>query len=257
MKKLLISSILFLCSNSIIAQNSSHSFYDYFKLFIENGISILVFVVVVVTIIIKPKFLERITSFDAFGVKLQLKDIKESIETTQKEVATIKNQLDNLQEDYIEVSETFDPIAPAAERDKLATSLKRYAAALDNIDFVIEYLDTNQSEDKIFAAACAIQVRPQPKFFPLIVELLEQISKSTQLKNITLKTLYRLVMCLENITRADNSRPEKSVDSKIRINSIKVLNCLKSSSRAQKDLIKNDKKSIVTRIERTIKVIEN
>ncbi|MFA5327625.1 MAG: hypothetical protein WC384_07530 [Prolixibacteraceae bacterium] len=256
MKKYLAIILLILTSERLCAQNM-HTSYDYLKLFLENGINIMLFIGVIIIIITKPKFLQRITSFDAFGVKLQLKDIRESIESTQQNVMSIKKQLDAFQEEFIEQSQEFDPEAPPEDLDDLATDLKRYAAALDNIDFVLNDLKKGSVENKIFAAACAIQVRPQPKFFSPIITLISEINDSINLNGLRLKTLYRLVICVENIARADNSRPRnRIINDETRKQAVEVLSTLKKSTRAKLDSLQNGKKSIGTRIERTIKVIE-
>jgi len=261
MKKITALTFLLLILMTSFAFGQEHhidnpNFFDYLKLFLENGTSILILILIIGLLIAKPKILERITSFGAFGISFQLEKIKESVDSANNRIMNIKGQLDSLSEEYLKSAKVFDPDSSADERDKLGSALKKAAASLDNIDFVLKYLNKNENEKNVFAAACAIQVNPHPKFFKPILDYLEDILKEKELNHLTLKTLYRFVMCVENITRTDNSRDERYITEEERNSAIQTMNKLKSSKRAQQDLENAGTRSIVTRIDRTIKVLQ-
>lgn len=251
--------LLFLIPVFVVAQSSGSSeprFFDYLKLFMENGVSIIVLIIILTILLKNPKIFERITSFGAFGVEIQLEKIKEKVDSANNEILSIKHQLDSLQTDYLSSAKVFNPNSSAKERDKLASDLKKAASSLDNIDFLLTSLNKTEKETNVFAAACAIQVNPHPKFFKPIVDYLDIVVKEKDLNKLTLKTLYRLVMCIENIARTDNSRNDRHISATDRAIAVNTLQNLKLTERAQQDLSKAGTRSIVTRIDRTIKVLE-
>jgi hypothetical protein len=63
----------------------------------------------------------------------------------------------------------------------------------------------------VLAAAAAIQVRPEPKFFTPLPNFIGKLTDTQNLNGIRMRIVYRLVMALQNIARADNERPEQVV----------------------------------------------
>lgn len=257
-KALLAVTLLFVNSLAFGQQNAvvGHGFFDYLKLFLENGVSLLLFILVIWLLVKRPELLDRITSFGAFGVSVQLDKIKESVEATQKDVVNLKNQFAGLTEDYKKTAATFDPNSSAAERDKLATVLKKQAGAIENIDPYLNALDLKAAEADVFGAAIIFRKHPHPKCFMPVVNYLTAVAGTKNLNKLTLKTLYRLIMVIGEVIRPDNVRPERLLNGQDRKDAISALIKIKQSDRAQEDERANGKKSIVALIDRTIKTLE-
>lgn len=256
-KTSLVASLLFI-SSFAFGQNAavSHGFFDYLKLFLENGVSLFIVVLIVWLLVKRPELLDRITSFGAFGVSVQLDKIKESVEATQKDVVNLKNQFAGLTEDYKKTAETFDPNSSATDRDKLATVLKRQAGAIDNIDPYLSALDLKSAEADVFGAAIIFRRHPQPKCFMPVVNYLAAVAETKNLNKLTLKTLYRLIMVIGEVIRPDNARTERLLNEQDRREAVSALTKIKLTERAQEDDRANGKKSIVALIDRTIRTLE-
>ena len=216
----------------------------------------IVFLLVIFWIVkFRPKVLERIATLDVAGVKLELRELKESVEKTKTEIEGVATRLDLVTEQYVEAAEQFDPLSKAKDIDKVGSDLKSYAASLDNIDFVLEHLELDADQAHVYGAGCAIQVRPQPKFLLPLSAFIADMAQSSNLKNIRLRVAYKLVQAMENILRCDNKKPESILDPDSREKARAALESLKLHQRSQQDFNANGTKSIVTRIERTLKLI--
>lgn len=214
-----------------------------------------IFVIVIVAILkFKPQILERIATLDVAGVKLELRELKSTVIQTQEEIQEFSSKLDAMADQYIETAENFDPLSTAKDIDKVGSQLKSYAASLDNIDFVFDHLSEDADHSLVYAAGCAIQVRPQPKFLDPLVKYIGAVSKSNSLKELRLRVAFKLVQAVENILRSDNKKPEKLLSQEERARASEVLRALRNHKRSQDDHAANGAKSIVTRIDRTLKL---
>lgn len=163
--------------------------FAYVRLIVETITSpqIIILGIIVLLLIKRPKILDRLSMLDIAGVKLELSEIKEVVEQTKSNLQNVEEKLDIVRKDYIESAEQFDPISSATDIDKLGTYLKSVAASLDSIDFVADHLNVSSSQGQVYAAACAIQVRPQPKFLEPVSDYLGIISAKSDLNGIRLR----------------------------------------------------------------------
>jgi hypothetical protein len=260
MKKATLAITLIFITNLAFGQQNaavaSHGLFDYLKLFLENGVSLLLFILVIWLLVKRPELLDRITSFGAFGVSVQLDKIKESVEATQKDVVNLKNQFAGLTEEYKKTADTFDPNSSATERDKLATDLKRQAGAIENITPYLNALTLQASEAEVFGAAIIFRKHPHPKCFMPVVNYLKAIAETRNLNKLTLKTIYRLIMVIGEVIRPDNIRAERVLSEQDRQAAVQAITKIKLTERAQEDDRATGKKSIVALINRTVKTLE-
>jgi hypothetical protein len=259
MKKILLAAALFFVNGLAYGQQAtvvSHGLFDYLKLFLENGVSVLLFTLVVWLLVKRPELLDRITSFGAFGVSVQLDKIKESVEATQKDVVNLKNQFAGLSEEYKKTADTFDPNSSATERDKLAVDLKRQAGAIEDVTPYLSALNLQALEADVFGAAIIFRKHPTPKCFMPIVNYLNAIGETKNLNKLTLKTIYRVIMVIGEVVRADNARAERVLSEQDRKEATQAITKIKLTERAQADDRANGKKSIVALIDRTVKTLE-
>jgi hypothetical protein len=147
-----------------------------------------------------------------FGAEIDLDHIEKSIGRAVTKIEHLEEKLDDLKDGYInKFKEEFDPIAPAQDLDKLGRELKAMAAALDDIDFVVKYLHLDANPDEVYAAGCAIQVRPQPKFLNPLLNYISEISNDKALGRIRLRIGFKLLQCVENIIETDGRRDQKII----------------------------------------------
>lgn len=185
--------------------------FQYFELLVNTLFSPQVLLLILVLYILKYKqdIVERIKSMKIFGAEIDLAHIEKSIDSAVSKIDHLEEKLDGLKGDYISKSkESFDPIAPAKDLDKLGRELKAMAAALDDIDFVVNYLKKGSNPDEVYAAGCAIQVRPQPKFLNPLVEYISEVTKDGELGGIRMRIAFKLLQCLEKIISVDSRRDE-------------------------------------------------
>jgi len=154
----------------------------------------------------------RIKSMKIFGAEIDLAHIEKTIDKAVTKIDHLEEKLDGLKDGYInKVREEFDPIAPAKDLDKLGTELKAMAAALDDIDFVEKYLHIDAKPDEVYAAGCAIQVRPQPKFLNPLLGYIEEITNDSELGGIRLRIGFKLLQCFEKIIATDGRREDRII----------------------------------------------
>jgi hypothetical protein len=167
---------------------------------------------VLYVLIRRQDIVERIKSMKIFGAEIDLAHIEQSIEQAVTKIDHLEEKLDGLKDGYIAKSkEGFDPIAPAKDLDKLGRELKAMAAALDDIDFVVKYLRPGANPDEVYAAGCAIQVRPQPKFLRHLLAYLSGVSDDPELGGIRLRIGFKLLQCVEKIIATDGRREPKVI----------------------------------------------
>lgn len=179
--------------------------------------------------------------------------MKDKIEDATQKIAEVDSKLNAIQEGYIKHADEIPQHASAADLDMLATRLKREAKTLPNIDFVTDFLTLQSTHEHVYAAAAAIQVRPEPKFFKPLTDFLEKLADTSDLSKMRLKIVYRLVMGVRSITIADNARTEAIVDIALRKQASDALKRLEDHHRCQEDLKSNANKSIVPLIDITRK----
>ncbi len=230
--------------------------FEYIQQFVQTLFSAPVIALIAVFVVARsPQLVGRITGFDIFGIKLQLEKIDRKIETTTAQVNEVQSKLDNFQQSYLNIARPDKINAPARNLDELTRRLKIEASTLESIDFCLDLLKIDTPHDQILAAAAAIQIRPQSKFFTPVAALLQQAVKAPNLGGIRLRIHYRLVMDLQNIVRIDNQRAARQVDLAQRQMAVGVLQDLERHERSQEDLRKNGARSIVPRIDATLRLI--
>ena len=231
--------------------------FEHLKFIVETLTSPQVIFIAAIVAIVKfrPKILDRIATLDVAGVKLELRELKETVQQTKAEVEDVSNKLDAVTDQYLETAESFDPLSDAKDIDKVGSNLKSYAASLDNIDFVFEHLNKDADQSHVYGAGCAIQVRPQPKFLEPLANYILMLSASPNLKKIRLRVAYKLVQAMENILRSDNKKPEPVISTTQRTLAKKALDSLKGHRRSRDDHAANGAKSIIARIDRTLNLI--
>ncbi len=183
--------------------------FQYFELAINTLFSpqVMLLGLVLYILIYRQDVVERIKSMKIFGAQIDLAHIEQSIDQAVTKIDHLEEKLDGLKDGYINKSkEEYDPIAPAKDLDKLGRELKAIAAALDDIDFVVKYLHLGANPDEVYAAGCAIQVRPQPKFLDPLLRYLTEISADQALGGIRLRIGFKLLQCVEKIISTDGRR---------------------------------------------------
>lgn len=140
----------------------------------------------------------RVGDFEA-----KFRALQQTVDATKKELDEIKATYQVMQDDYLDDCKAFDPDAPAAELNRLATRLKAKAKGLASIDFLFADLAQTGDQGLAFGAACALQVRPQFQAIDGVVRLLDALAQTPDLRGFRLKTIYRLLMAVDEIVKLD------------------------------------------------------
>jgi hypothetical protein len=206
-------------ASSVLARAQRHMSQDeimfqYIELAISTIFSpqVMLLALVFYVLVYRPDIVDRIKSMKLFGAEIDLAHIEKSIDQAVTKITHLEDKLDNLKFGYINKSATeFDPIAPAKDLDKLGRELKAMAAALDDIDFVVKYLVIGAKPEEVYAAGCAIQVRPQPKFLLPLIDYITALSTDKALGGIRLRIAFKLLQCIEKIITTDGRRDQKVI----------------------------------------------
>lgn len=206
---------------------------------------------IVYVLLRRPDIIDRIRSMKLFGAEIDLAHIEQSLENAVSKIDHLEEKIDSMKDDYISKFETeFDPIAPAQDLHKLGTELKAIAAALDSIDFVEKYLHLGSNPDAVYAAGCAIQVRPQPKFLEPLVAYLSAITGDPDLGEIQLLIGFKLLQCVEKVIATDGRREHKVISAKQIQKTIGILDAFAVHPICAADVPRDGKDGIPSKVEK-------
>ncbi len=179
---------------------------------------------VIYVLVYRQDIIERIKSMKLFGAEIDLAHIEKTIDKAVTKIDHLEEKLDCLSDGYIsKIKQDFDPIASAKDLDKLGTELKAMAASLDDIDFVVKYLQPGSSPGEVYAAGCAIQVRPQPKFLKPLLSYISETTGDSSLGNVRLRIWFKLLQCVEKIIVTDSRREQRVINSDDIENAMQVI----------------------------------
>lgn len=186
----------------------------------------------VATIPWASSWLESI-KFGNFEAKFR--ELKEAVVATQKELDQLKSTYLEMEKDFLKSCAEFNPDAPATELDKLASKLKAKAKGLTSIDFLFSNLAESSDQAEVFGAACALHVRPQFHAVDAVIGLMDELSKTSDLRRFRLKTIYRLLMAVDEIVKLDNRNDDGLLTDEQRSGIVRVLGQLQSHQRCLND----------------------
>jgi hypothetical protein len=185
----------------------------------------------------------------------ELKELRDTVKQTQNFVDDLKAQYSSIENIYLATAQAFDPDSPVFDLDELASQLKSLASGLPNLDFMKAFSVSDISQPELYALSCALQVRPQADLAVPLASSLEYIAERPNLSNFRLRTIYRSILALENIIRVDDRKVSKNLGTDDRLRIKEALVKLKESPRCADDNKKYKDKSIVTRIDKLIKLL--
>jgi len=153
----------------------------------------------------------------------KFRELREAVDATQKELHHLKSTYLEMENDFLETCAEFDADAPATELNKLASKLKAKAKGLASIDFIFTDLASSSDQSLAFGAACALHVRPQFHAIDGIVGLIDAMSKTSDVRGFRLKTIYRLLMAVDEIVKLDTRNNDGLLSADQRQNIVKAL----------------------------------
>ncbi|MCS6622727.1 hypothetical protein N0B44_07380 [Roseibacterium beibuensis] len=205
-------------------------------------------------------FLRRaVDAFSFGGLEVKFREISEELEENKRLTEAALETIDQLVVDrsqYDAVAEDFDGEAPAVALDKLAARLKTVAGGVTDVSSYVDDLAPGATEAKVFAAAVLASRRPEPAFAAPFALQMDHLAADDALRGFRLKTLYRLVMAMEEVARADNVRDPRLIDGKLRGRMARALERLARSPRPRADDSENGRRGIGARIQRALKVLQ-
>ncbi len=165
-----------------------------------------------------PTWLESVKYGD---FEANFRKVEAELAATKVEVEVLKNRYSELESDYLAECEKFDPDASAQALNKLASNLKGKAKGLSSLDFLFQELNLNSPQYLAFGAACAMQVRPAFHALNSVVNVLTEVAKKPDINRYRLKTVYRLLMAIDEVVRLNTKNQDVELVSKEQSESIK------------------------------------
>ncbi|WP_417361268.1 hypothetical protein [Gallaecimonas pentaromativorans] len=161
----------------------------------------------------------------------KFRELKEAVVATQKELDQLKSIYLKMEKDFLMTCSEFNPDAPATELNRLASNLKAKAKGLTSIDFLFSNLANSSNQAEVFGAACALHVRPQFHAIDAVIDLIDTLSKTEDLRGFRLKTIYRLLMAVDEIVKLDTRNKDGLLTDEQRGGVVRVLGQLQSHRR--------------------------
>ncbi|WP_222840461.1 hypothetical protein [Aeromonas hydrophila] len=165
----------------------------------------------------------------------KFRELKEAVDATQKELDQLKSTYLEMEKDFLKTCAEFSPDASAAELNKLASRLKAKAKGLTSIDFLFSNLAETSNQAEVFGAACALHVRPQFHAIDGVISLIDALSKTADLRGFRLKTIYRLLMAVDEIVKLDTRNDDGLLTDEQRKGIARALEQLQSHQRCITD----------------------
>lgn len=209
-----------------ILAGALHTF-ELFKLDII-GMSLLVLAII-------PWASSWIESIKIGNFEAKFRELKEAVDATQKELDKLKSTYLEMEQDFLKACSEFNPDADKIELDKLASKLKAKAKGLISIDFLFSNLVSSSNQSEIFGAACALHVRPQFHAINSVISLIDVLSNTVDLRGFRLKTIYRLLMAVDEIVKLDTRNNNGLLADEQRRNIARVLGRLHSHPKCISD----------------------
>ncbi len=160
------------------------------------------------------KRVESGSSIEIGPIKLgeRLEKIESSLEETKESVEGLLEHQRAMEEEYLKLSDIYDPQATIKDIDNLGRTLKSHARGLGSLSFLREFCKEGVEEKHFYAIGCAIQERPQYDFLPYFRKILNWLSEDNQLRNFRLRVLYKCMQSLDNLIRLDNKRKVRFIE---------------------------------------------
>lgn len=165
----------------------------------------------------------------------KFRELKEAVDATQKELDQLKSTYVEMEKDFLKTCAEFNPDAPATDLNKLASKLKAKAKGLTSIDFLFSNLANSSNQAEVFGAACALHVRPQFHAIDSVISLIDMLSKTPDLRGFRLKTIYRLLMAVDEIVKLDTRNDDDLLTPEQRQDIARVLGQLQCHRRCADD----------------------
>ena len=199
-----------------------------------------------------------VTNIEATVIKNKIRyDLVELLGEVEMNKENYEREINKSEKEYLSLIEKYNDEMTIRELTNLGRRLKGLGRAMFELDFITDRLKVTESRGIIFGGLCAIQVNPNPKYYDLLIEFLDEVAGDDNLHNIRLRIVYRLVMCVENIIHIDNNRMEAEISSQERAQGISALNNLSENPRCKEDEKLRGKKGIVYRINRVLNKMTN
>ncbi|WP_197084184.1 hypothetical protein [Desulfovibrio sp. TomC] len=177
--------------------------YNLFKLDMISLVLLCVAILPWVSRWISPWVQKCFESIKFGDFEAKFRELKETVDATKQELDKFKSIYIGMEDDYLKTCSRFNPNAETKELDKLASLLKSKAKGLASIDFLFSGLENTDDQALAFGAACALHVRPQIHAVDGVLNLLDNIVSQDDLRNFRLKTVYRLLMAINQIVMLD------------------------------------------------------
>ena len=190
------------------------AFYQYAKLVLEN---LSIWPVLILAglwwLIRHPEWLKKvpeyISKFKIGGLEVELRQLKEKLEETNRQVETLENELEREQSRFQELLSDFDPHAPVSELARTREALKAMAPGLADLSIVRSGLGEDASAEEIYAAAEIARSKRDVALFDDLVACLDRLARQDDLGGVRLHTVWTLTSALHKTLLSDVKHGEQ------------------------------------------------
>lgn len=174
--------------------------FDYVSLFVENvAVWELMVLAVLVWLVFKPEFLNRVTRIKLGDLELDVKNLKSEIEENRNELRILEDDIEYERRTVDELLQGFDVNAPVTELGRTRELLRAEARNLSDFDEVKQFLSESASPEQLFAAAVNLRERRPTSMLSDLLDCLDRLAAQPELGGIRLNTVWTLTSALHRI----------------------------------------------------------
>lgn len=184
------------------------AFYQYAKLVLENlSVWPIVILGALWWLIRHPEWLEKVPGYISKlkigSLEVELRDLKEQLDETNRQVETLENELERENARFQDLLSDFNPNAPVGELSPTREALKAMAPGLADLSIVRTGLSEGAGAKDLYAAAEIARSKRDAALFDDIVACLDRLSRQDDLGGIRLHTVWTLTSALHKTLITD------------------------------------------------------
>lgn len=128
---------------------------------------------------------------------MQLRELQNRVSEQDQKIEGLDQELSEAKA-LLNLAEEASGRTPG-ELQQTRADIRQGAAALQSVNFVIDYLKEDATSDQIYTAAQIIRTRPEPRFFVPVVDCIERLASDRELNGVRLHYVYQLVQALHRL----------------------------------------------------------
>lgn len=148
-----------------------------------------------------PELVKSIQSIKVGELEIKLHELEAEVSRSRSEIEELEDELESSRLMFGDLLENVD-VNAAGDLTPLAGLLKAHARALDDLDAVVELLQSGSSPEEVYAAAVTLRERRPVAQFSSLIDYLARIVDDDELGGNRLKTVWMLASATHKLLLA-------------------------------------------------------